>query len=142
MRISDWSSDVCSSDLENYRYVTISLEPSDRLALHARIADRYRAMIGAGLVDEVAALHRRPDLHPGLPSVRCVGYRQLWEYLDGNAVLDTAIDQAIAATRRLAKRQLTWLRSRPERHVIDCLSRNATTQRSEEHTSELQSLMR
>src|SRR3546814_16212933 len=99
---------------ENYRYVTISLEPSDRLALHARIADRYRAMIGAGLVDEVAALHRRPDLHPGLPSVRCVGYRQLWESLDGNAVLDKANDKDIAASRLFAQRDLKSILSPAE----------------------------
>jgi len=107
---------------DDYRYVTISLEPSDRTTLHARISDRYRAMMKAGLLDEVATLHRRADLHPGLPSVRCVGYRQLWDYLDGGVSLDAAVEQAIAATRRLAKHQLTWLRSQPQRHVIDCLA--------------------
>lgn len=108
-----------------YDYCTISLEPSDRAALHARIAVRYRQMIEAGLLEEVRALHRRPDLHPGLPSIRCVGYRQIWDYLDGKTGLEQAVEQAIAATRQLAKRQLTWLRAQPERHVIDCLSADA-----------------
>jgi tRNA dimethylallyltransferase len=108
-----------------YDYLTISLEPSDRLALHARIALRYREMLGHGLLEEVQALHSRPDLHTGLPSVRCVGYRQLWDYLDGKTDLESAVEQAIAATRQLAKRQLTWLRAQPERHVIDCLAPNA-----------------
>ncbi|HEU0230090.1 MAG TPA: tRNA (adenosine(37)-N6)-dimethylallyltransferase MiaA [Burkholderiaceae bacterium] len=112
---------------EPYQYVTISLEPSDRSILHARIAQRYLAMMDAGLLAEVAALHARSDLHPGMPSVRCVGYRQLWSYLDGDTTLDDAVQQAIAATRRLAKRQLTWLRSLPDRQVIDCLGAGATS---------------
>lgn len=110
-----------------YQYVSISLEPSDRSVLHARIAQRYQAMMDAGLLAEVAALHARSDLHPGMPSMRCVGYRQLWEYLDGDTTLDNAVQQAIAATRRLAKRQLTWLRSQPDRQVIDCLDTDATS---------------
>ena len=113
---------------DGVRYVAISLEPSDRLALHYRIAQRYRQMIADGLVEEVRTLHQRPDLHPGLPSVRCVGYRQLWDYLDGHIGLDVAIEQAIAATRQLAKRQLTWLRADPRRHVIDCLAPGAAMQ--------------
>jgi len=110
------------------QYITISLEPSDRLVLHARIAQRYRSMLDQGLVEEVAALHARPDLHPGLPSVRCVGYRQLWEYLDGASSLETAVERAIAATRQLAKRQLTWLRSQPDRLTVDCLADNTAAQ--------------
>lgn len=111
-----------------FRYITISLEPSNRLALHERIEQRYAAMIELGLLEEVARLHRRPDLHTGLPSVRCVGYRQLWDYLDGQGSLAQAIDRAVAATRQLAKRQLTWLRSQPERIVVDCLAPNAASQ--------------
>jgi tRNA dimethylallyltransferase len=113
---------------KRFDYLTVSLEPSDRLALHARIAMRYRQMMEMGLLEEVQALHRRPDLHPGLPSVRCVGYRQLWEHLDGTIDLDTAIEQAIAATRQLAKRQLTWLRAQPQRIVIDCLAPDTADQ--------------
>lgn len=106
---------------ESSQYVTVSLEPSDRLALHARIAQRYRQMLDQGLLDEVRRLKQRPDLHTGLPSIRCVGYRQLWDHLDGKCSLAQATEQAIAATRQLAKRQLTWLRSQPGRIAIDCL---------------------
>ncbi len=109
-------------------WLTISLEPSDRLALHARIGHRFDAMMAQGLLDEVARLRTRTDLNPELPSIRCVGYRQMWSHLAGDIDLDTAIEQAKAATRQLAKRQLTWLRSQPERHMIDCLSADVTAQ--------------
>lgn len=101
----------------------LALEPSDRSVLHARIAARFDAMLAAphGLIEEVKALRARGDLHLGLPSMRCVGYRQAWEYLDGAYDLATLREKGIAATRQLAKRQLTWLRSMPDRHVIDCL---------------------
>ncbi|MFA7668369.1 MAG: tRNA (adenosine(37)-N6)-dimethylallyltransferase MiaA [Burkholderiaceae bacterium] len=108
-----------------FQYLTLSLEPSDRLVLHGRIAQRYRAMLDQGLMEEIARLYARDDLHPGLPSIRCVGYRQLWDHLDGKITLAVAVEQAIAATRQLAKRQLTWLRSDPERHIVDCLSPHA-----------------
>ncbi len=108
-----------------HQYITISLEPSDRLALHQRIAQRYQQMLEQGLVDEVQRLYNRGDLHPGLPSIRCVGYRQLWDYLDGKVDKHQAVEQAIAATRQLAKRQLTWLRAQPDRTVIDCLAPDA-----------------
>lgn len=111
-----------------WRYITLSLEPGDRLALHARIARRYGAMLDMGLLQEVARLHARGDLHVGLPSVRCVGYRQLWDHLDGRVTLEQAVEQAIAATRQLAKRQLTWLRSLPGRQTVDCLAPDATAQ--------------
>lgn len=103
------------------RYLTISLEPSERAALHARIEQRFDAMLANGLLDEVRGLHARADLHPGLPSVRCVGYRQMWAHLDGEISLEDAREQGIAATRQLAKRQITWLRAMPDRIVIDCL---------------------
>ncbi len=108
--------------------VTISLEPSDRSVLHARIAQRFDQMLQAGLIDEVRALHQRKDLHVGLPSVRCVGYRQYWSMLDGEITPAQAREQAIAATRQLAKRQITWLRSLPGRQVVDSLSPNAVEQ--------------
>src|SRR5690606_16183829 len=123
-----WLADARPRQNTGLRFVTVSLEPSDRLALHARIAQRYRQMLEQGLVEEVQALHRRPDLHTGLPSMRCVGYRQLWNYLDGQCSLDQAVEEAIAATRQLAKRQLTWLRSLPERHAVDCLAPDAAAQ--------------
>jgi tRNA dimethylallyltransferase len=111
-----------------YRYVTISLEPSDRAVLHERIARRFDIMLEQGLVDEVRALRARGDLHAGLPSVRCVGYRQIWAYLDGETDLDAARAGGIAATRQLAKRQLTWLRAQPGRTVVDCLAQDAAKQ--------------
>lgn len=126
--MSAWLARTPPASASPYRYVTLSLEPSDRLALHARIARRYRAMLENGLLEETARLHARGDLHTGLPSVRCVGYRQLWDHLDGKVSLETAVEQAIAATRQLAKRQLTWLRSDTGRHVVDCLTPDATSQ--------------
>ena len=123
--LSDWQAQPARPLLPDWRFETISLEPSDRAVLHARIAHRYAAMITDGLLDEVRALRARPDLHPGLPSIRCVGYRQLWDHLDGQTDLDEAVERAVAATRQLAKRQITWLRSLPQRHIVDCLSDQA-----------------
>ena len=113
------------------RYLTIALEPSRRAELHQRIAQRFAAMVAAGLIDEVRALRARADLHARLPSMRSVGYRQVWEWLEeGGAASDQAamIERAIAATRQLAKRQLTWLRAMPERVVVDCLAPDAAAQ--------------
>jgi len=98
----------------------VSLEPGDRGWLHERIARRFDAMLAAGFLDEVKALRARGDLHPELPSMRCVGYRQAWEALDTGAPLAVLRERSIAATRQLAKRQLTWLRSMPQRQVIAC----------------------
>ena len=111
-----------------FRLLPLSLEPSDRSALHERIAHRFDAMLHVqpGLLDELAQLRARGDLHAGLPSMRCVGYRQGWNYLDGHIDKRTLREQGIAATRQLAKRQLTWLRSTPDRNVIDCLAPDAT----------------
>ena len=88
----------------------LALMPASRADLHERIAARFDVMLSAGLVDEVAGLYRRGDLHDGLPSVRAVGYRQLWPHVAGQVALDHAREKAIVATRQLAKRQLTWLR--------------------------------
>jgi len=107
------------------RFLRIALEPSERGALHARIEQRLLQMLAAGFVDEVQQLRARGDLHPGLPSMRCVGYRQVWEYLDGASDRDTMVARAVAATRQLAKRQLTWLRAMPQREVVDCLAPDA-----------------
>lgn len=98
--------------------VTIALLPEDRGALHARIAARFDQMLAAGFVEEVERLHARGDLDPALPALRCVGYRQLWAYLEGACDLGTARDRAVTATRQLAKRQLTWLRSDRAEHEI------------------------
>lgn len=126
--MSDWLKDKAQPQEGSHQYVTMSLEPEDRSWLHKRIAVRYHDMIEQGLLQEVEKLYQRPDLHPGLPSIRCVGYRQLWSYLDGEASLDLAIEQAIAATRQLAKRQLTWLRSEPERQQFNCQNPQAAEQ--------------
>ncbi len=99
--------------------LTLSLEPTERSVLHQTIAVRFDAMLETGLLQEVQTLHARGDLHANLPSVRCVGYRQLWSLLDGEVNYAEARLQAIAATRQLAKRQLTWLRSLPERKTIE-----------------------
>jgi len=106
----------------------IALEPLDRAWLHARIAQRFDAMLAAGFIDEVRALRARGDLHPELPSMRCVGYRQAWETLDGLWGMDSLRERGIAATRQLAKRQITWLRAMPQRQVVDCQADNATEQ--------------
>ena len=103
----------------------VSLEPASRGWLHARIAERFDAMLAAGLLDEVRALRARGDLHAGLPSMRCVGYRQAWQALErGDA--SGLREAGIAATRQLAKRQITWLRGMPERHVVACDAADAT----------------
>ena len=112
-----------------FRLLSFALEPSDRAVLHARIAARFDAMLkDDALLDEVDDLRRRGDLHPGLPSMRCVGYRQAWEYLDGRIDRATLRETGIIATRQLAKRQLTWLRSMPDRLVIDCLGADPAAQ--------------
>jgi tRNA dimethylallyltransferase len=109
-----------------FELVSFALEPSDRAVLHERIALRFDQMLGnsddTGIVAEVARLRARGDLSLNLPSMRCVGYRQSWEYLDGVYDRKQLREIGIVATRQLAKRQLTWLRSMPERIVIDCLS--------------------
>jgi tRNA dimethylallyltransferase len=97
----------------------ISLEPTSRAWLHQRIAVRFEGMLAAGLLDEVRALRARGDLHPALPSMRCVGYRQAWQALDAGSLANLK-DAGVAATRQLAKRQLTWLRSIAVQQVVAC----------------------
>ncbi len=103
----------------------ISLEPVDRGWLHARIAQRFDAMLATGFLDEVRHLRARGDLHADLPSMRCVGYRQAWELLDAQAgdaafPMERLRELGINATRQLAKRQITWLRSMPARRIVPC----------------------
>jgi tRNA dimethylallyltransferase len=98
----------------------ISLEPENRSWLHERIAQRLDAMWEQGFLDEVKALRARGDLNPDLPSMRCVGYRQTWEALDGTIPMAELRERCVFATRQLAKRQITWLRSMPERQVVTC----------------------
>ncbi len=138
-------SGFCQNDAqESEPSLLIALEPLERAWLHQRIAQRFDAMLASGFLDEVRALRARGDLHPDLPSMRCVGYRQAWEVLDA---LDTPAsgapstahpgkpptlsdlrDTGIAATRQLAKRQITWLRSTPERQVVACDAPDALQQ--------------
>ncbi len=114
----------------------VSLEPASRAWLHARIAERFDAMLAAGFVAEVQALRARGDLQPELPSMRCVGYRQAWAALEAGelaALRDgparaSLRDAGIAATRQLAKRQLTWLRSMNPRHVVPADAPDALAQ--------------
>ena len=100
----------------------LSIEPSDRSVLHERIAKRFEIMIEEGFLNEMQTLHKNPLLHPDLPSMRAVGYRQGWDYLDGTINFEEFKNQAIAATRQLAKRQLTWLRGISDREVFDPLN--------------------
>lgn len=114
----------------------ISLEPQDRAWLHARIAQRFDAMIAAGFLDEMHRLRARGDLHLELPSMRCVGYRQAWELMDRAQSTGEPVAQivpqlkelGIAATRQLAKRQITWLRSMHDRIIVPCDAPNAVEQ--------------
>jgi len=105
-----------------YRVLQLALIPSDRAVLHQRIAARFDAMLADGLIDEVETLRRTYALTPDLPAMRAVGYRQAWAYLDGEIDLGELREQGIAATRQLAKRQLTWLRSWPDAVALDCLA--------------------
>ena len=106
----------------------ISLEPSDRAWLHERIAQRFDVMLRSGFMDEMNRLRARGDLKSDMPSMRCVGYRQAWEALDGTLPMDELRDRGIFATRQLAKRQITWLRSMPQRHVVACDAHDAVNQ--------------
>ena len=105
-----------------YRLIQLALLPSDRAVLHERIAQRFDAMLAAGLIEEVRGLRRKYRLDAGLPSMRCVGYRQVWEFLEGSCSQAELREKGIAATRQLAKRQLTWLRSWPGAETFDCLA--------------------
>jgi len=111
-----------------YRVLQLALIPSDRAVLHQRIAVRFDAMLAAGLLDEVKSLRQMYALDADLPAMRAVGYRQAWAYLDGGITLDELRETGIAATRQLAKRQLTWLRSWPDAVVLDCLASDLEAQ--------------
>ncbi|MBU2098105.1 MAG: tRNA (adenosine(37)-N6)-dimethylallyltransferase MiaA [Gammaproteobacteria bacterium] len=104
---------------DNEPLMFLSIQPHERSVLHDRIAVRFRKMIADGLVDEVVALRARGDLHEGLPSIRSVGYRQVWQYLGAEYGYDAMVERGIIATRQLAKRQFTWLRSWPSLQSFD-----------------------
>jgi len=98
---------------QGYNIKQIALLPNNRKLIHRRIDIRFRRMMEAGFEAEVRALFQRGDLHADLPAIRSVGYRQIWQYLQGQCSLDEAVEKGIIATRQLAKRQITWLRNWP-----------------------------
>lgn len=105
-----------------YTVANLAIAPADRKVLHQRIALRFEQMLDQGFLDEVLALRSRGDLHAGLPSVRAVGYRQVWDHLDGKLTREEMQERGIIATRQLAKRQFTWLRSWDDLHWLDSLA--------------------
>lgn len=105
-----------------YTVANLAIAPTDRKVLHDRIAVRFRQMLDEGFVEEVVALRSRGDLHSNLPSIRAVGYRQVWDHLDGRLTRDEMQERGIIATRQLAKRQFTWLRSWQDLHWLDSLA--------------------
>jgi tRNA dimethylallyltransferase len=111
-----------------YVPLKIALLPGDRSELHERIATRFEAMLELGLIGELRKLRADYALEPDMPSMRCVGYRQAWDYLDAKIGLASLREQGIAATRQLAKRQLTWLRAMKEVTEFDCLAGDLSDQ--------------
>jgi tRNA dimethylallyltransferase len=103
-----------------YRLIKLVLAPNSRTLLHDRLCDRFSAMLKQGLIEEVRRLYEREDLYPLLPAMRVVGYRQIWQYFDRKWDYDTMVKKAIIATRQLAKRQLTWLRSEIDAQWFNC----------------------
>ena len=108
--MSQWQSGTSGGLWAQYNWCQIAIAPKQRSLLHERIAQRFDAMLAGGLIEEVAGLKARPDLHPALPSMRAVGYRQVWQYLAGECDVTQMRAAGIAATRQLAKRQFTWLK--------------------------------
>jgi len=111
-----------------YKLIPLALIPSDRKQLHERIATRFADMLKLGLLDELGELQKKYGLNSEMTSMRCVGYRQAWQYLAGDIDKTALLDQGIAATRQLAKRQLTWLRGMPDNIEFDCLHPNLSQQ--------------
>lgn len=104
-----------------YRVISFALLPSERAQLHARIAARFSAMLDCGLIDELHGLQKRYALHSNMPSMRCVGYRQTWQFLAAEINRTELLDKGVIATRQLAKRQATWLRGMSDNIELDCL---------------------
>lgn len=115
---SDWQAEA-SRERFGFRVLNIVLAPRERSVLHERIAQRFEAMLEQGFLDEMRGLMANPALHPDLPAMRAVGYRQAWQYLSGACDFSVFREQAIAATRQLAKRQLTWFRAQPSSQWFD-----------------------
>jgi tRNA dimethylallyltransferase len=112
--LTEWHRKNAVPAFDHCRVVQLAICPLEREVLHQRIARRFELMLAAGFLEEVRSLWQRPDLHAGLPAIRAVGYRQLWQHLEGECSLEEAVNSAVAATRQLAKRQLTWLRKWPD----------------------------
>lgn len=117
------STEAAASGLQQlpYTVANLAIAPANRQVLHRRIEQRFTLMLEQGFIDEVVALRERSDLHAGLPSIRAVGYRQVWDYLDGKLTSAEMRERGIIATRQLAKRQFTWLRSWTDLHWLDSL---------------------
>ena len=130
--LSEWQLGEGSGLLAEQRCVQIALAPHDRAVLHQRIDLRLESMFAAGFMDEVKALYQREDLHADLPSMRAVGYRQVWNYLDAVYDYDVMRDKALVATRQLAKRQLTWLRGWADLNWLDTQEENGEMYRFNE----------
>jgi tRNA dimethylallyltransferase len=111
--MSQWRADQTEAPLP-YKTLQIAVAPADRIQLHLRIEERLEVMFAKGFIDEVSALYARGDLARNLPAIRAVGYRQVWEYLEGETDMQTLRERSLAATRQLAKRQYTWLRKWPD----------------------------
>lgn len=107
-----------------FEMINLAVMPKERSVLHQRIEQRFNEMMAQGFLEEVEALYRRGDLRADMPSMRCVGYRQLWQHLDGKDPLEDAIFKGVVATRQLAKRQLTWLRGWEDLRIFDSLSQD------------------
>ena len=116
-----------TSSPEGLRFIKLAVAPASRAVLRQRIAQRYTAMLGRGFIAEVERLHARGDLHGGMPSMRAVGYRQLWEFIEGRRPRDEAIARGLVATQKLARRQMTWLRAQADLHWHDTLEPDLNT---------------
>ena len=125
--VHDGKGKLAETALEQFPYQLLqyAVMPSDRKVLHQRISQRFMQMLELGFEQEVRALYERGDLHLDMPSMRCVGYRQMWQYFEGEFGYDEMIEKGIIATRQLAKRQLTWLRGWPQLTVFDTVNQSS-----------------
>lgn len=137
--ITSWQNEE-TNPLSAYRILNLAIAPSDRARLHERIATRFEQMLKMGFIEEVRQLYERGDLQPDLPSIRSVGYRQVWDYLAGTTNEAQMREQVLAATRQLAKRQMTWLRTWPEITWLDSEASNIFEHASEVLKRELKDL--
>jgi tRNA dimethylallyltransferase len=130
--MSQWQGQAEGGLASEYQWVQLAVAPRERSLLHQRIALRFDAMLKQGFIEEVQALRQRPDLHADLPALRAVGYRQVWQFLDGQLAAADLPAVAVAATRQLAKRQLTWLRGWHDLRWVDTQDQNARVLNNEE----------